>query len=151
MAAEIAVSAALALVEKVLSLVDKISNSPRTVRANLEKASNCLHRMDAYLTASQDQIDEAGNQGLLEARVKQVRDVAYEIEDAVDEFMLQVPHHSQYTHWYSGLALRPLRASRKLSSRIEDIIQIKIGFIGVLDSIHQNGLTQATTGTTEVL
>lgn len=138
MALDIAVSAALALVEKVLSFVDKLRNIPRTVRDDLEKAKNCLQRMDAYLTASQDRIDEAGNQGQLEARVKQVRDVAHEIEDAVDEFMLQVPDHSQYTRWYSGLSHRPLRASSKFSSRIKDIIQNKIGFIGVIDGLTQD-------------
>lgn len=142
MAADIAVSATWTLVEKVLSRVDKIRKIPRTVRDDLEKARDCLQTMDAYLMASQKRIDQAGNQELLQARVKQVRDAADEIEDAVDEFMLQVPHHSQYTHWYSWLPYRPLKASSKFSSRIEDIIQNKIGFIRVLDSIHQDGLPQ---------
>ncbi|KAK9937660.1 hypothetical protein M0R45_014435 [Rubus argutus] len=139
MALDIAVSAALALVEKVISFVDKLRNIPRTVRDDLEKAKICLQRMDAYLTASQDRIDEAGNQGQLEARVKQVRDVAHEIEDAVDEFMLQVPDHSQYTRWYSGLSHTALSEQVvSFPSRIKDIIQNKISFIGVIDGLTQD-------------
>ncbi|KAM5586541.1 disease resistance protein RPM1 [Rosa sericea] len=150
MAADIAVSAALALVEKVTSFVNKICKSPSYVREALKKARTCLERMDAYLTTSQTRIDQ-GNQVQLQARVKQVRDVVHYIEDALDEFTIQVPHHSQYTHWYSGMthcaahSTAYWKASYRLSSEIEDIITNKIGFLRELDGLTQEGQPTSST------
>ncbi|PRQ30722.1 putative P-loop containing nucleoside triphosphate hydrolase, leucine-rich repeat domain, L [Rosa chinensis] len=150
MAADIAVSAALALVEKVASFVDKIRKSPSHVREALDKARTCLERMDAYLTTSQARIDQ-GNQVQLQARVKQVRDVVHYIEDALDEFTIQVPHHSQYTHWYSGMTRCAAHstsywlASNRLSSEIEVIITNKIGFLRELDGLTQEGQPTCST------
>ncbi|XP_058210050.1 disease resistance protein RPM1-like [Rhododendron vialii] len=78
--AEIAVSAAKVLVETVLHA---LSQMQKTVHDEVKGLGFCLHRLVAYLA------DMEGNEGSeqLRERVKELRDVAFHIEDVLEEFM----------------------------------------------------------------
>lgn len=138
MAALEAVSVAFALVEMVTKFLDKIRETPTNVLNDVTEARDCLLRMEAYLKKSEAEIYE-GNEGL-QARVKQIQSVAYYIEDALDEYMLKVPHHS-HTHLVPQLAhhachfLPDWKASRKLHFSIAALDE-KITFVQKLDAIH---------------
>lgn len=86
--AEISVSAAVSLVEMVLSSLRLMENNQKNVQSEVANLGVCLHRLDAYLA------DMDGNEGSeqLKERVKEIRDVAYHIEDVLEEFMFNVPH-----------------------------------------------------------
>lgn len=141
--AELAIPVALALVEKVIIFLHQKFHRKSSVEDDLEKAQNCLRRMEAYLGDSSEHIDEGStshhNQTRL-TRVREVQDLAYEIVDALDKFMLQVPHHihsnifSQKMHDFAHF-LPNWRASKELSSEINGIIEKKISLITLLDGI----------------
>ncbi|XP_021831472.1 disease resistance protein RPM1-like [Prunus avium] len=143
--AEIAVQVALVVAEKAIIFLYYKLNHSSTVRYDVQKAKNCLERMRAYLrdysASSSSSEDREGLEGL-KNRVKQVQNIAYEIEDALDMFMLEVPHqfHSNaFSEKIHGLVHYPAvrKASHEFSSKIEDIMEKKLRFLLDLDSIHQ--------------
>ncbi|KAF7145988.1 hypothetical protein RHSIM_Rhsim04G0009600 [Rhododendron simsii] len=79
--AEIAVSAAKVLVETVLHALSQMQNIRKTLHDEVKGLSFCLHRLDAYLA------DMEGNEGSeqLRERAKEVRDVAFHIEDVLED------------------------------------------------------------------
>ncbi|BFG28888.1 hypothetical protein CerSpe_151620 [Prunus speciosa] len=136
--AEIAIQVALVVAENaIIFLYHKLKRSS-TVHSDVQKARNCLERMRAYLRDCSE--DHEGLE-VFQARVKEVQNIAYEIEDVLDKFMLEVPHqfHSNaFSEKIHGLAHYPtvLKASHEFSSSIENIMKNKLRFLSALDSIH---------------
>ncbi|KAJ0040074.1 hypothetical protein Pint_28368 [Pistacia integerrima] len=90
--AEIAVEAAISVIDKLIKhfiLVNSQRNEQAAVN-DFRSIKNWLNTMQAYLKDTEE-IREV-TEGFKD-RVKQVRDLAYEIEDAIEEFMLEVPDH----------------------------------------------------------
>nr|XP_011465867.1 PREDICTED: putative disease resistance RPP13-like protein 3 [Fragaria vesca subsp. vesca] len=134
-----AVEVAFLLVEQVIKLLDELGKPQHSVVDDVRKAKTWLGRMEAYLKQSEAEMDES-NEGL-QARLKQIQDVAFSIEDALDEYLLHVPNHS-HTYKISRLAHRvghavpDWRASSKLASRIAGV-EKQIDFVRKLDGIHR--------------
>ena len=59
---------------------------------NIEEVRKWLNTMIAYLKDTEGREDTAG----LKDRVQQVQDLAYETQDAIEEFMYEVPKHSHH-------------------------------------------------------
>ena len=55
--------------------------------------------MIAYLKDTEGREDTAG----LKDRVQQVQDLAHETQDAIEEFMCEVPEHSHH-HWITKIS-----------------------------------------------
>ncbi|XP_039170404.1 disease resistance protein RPM1-like [Eucalyptus grandis] len=91
--ASLAVEATVTLVELVSSLILKEINQKKDVKADINRIMNTLKTMQAFLS---DRGGTHGNQ-LLQDQVCQIRDFAYDVEDAFDEYMFQVPYH-EHTH-----------------------------------------------------
>lgn len=98
-----AVEVAFLLVEQVIKLLDELGKPQHRVVDDVRKAKTWLGRMEAYLKKSEAEMDES-NEGL-QARLKQIRDVAFSIEDALDKYLHHVPNHS-HTYMISRLAHR---------------------------------------------
>lgn len=140
--AEIAVSVALVLVEKFLIYLGEKVNRPSNADDAIKEAKSLLGRMQAYLRDSENQIDEVSQ--VIRNCFKEVQDSAYEIEDALDKFMLQVPYHthnhmlSQKFHdWAHSRTER--KANSELSSKIKGI-KTKISFVSASNSHHLHGI-----------
>ncbi|CAL9016782.1 unnamed protein product [Prunus brigantina] len=143
--AEIAVPVALVVEEKAIIFLHKKLKPSRThnVHDDLEKANICLERMRAYLrdySASSSSSDLE----VLQTRVKDIQNIAYEIEDVLDTFMLKVPH--QFHNNRLSEKLHDLvddhfpsvqQACREFSSAMKNIMDNKLSFLSTLDSIHQ--------------
>ncbi|KAI8012060.1 putative disease resistance RPP13-like protein 3 [Camellia lanceoleosa] len=84
----IAVTVALSLVEKVLSSLDRVP-SQKNLRDQVEEVTNSLRTMQAYL---RDMEGREGRSWMLKERMKQVRDIAYDTENVLDEIMLHVTY-----------------------------------------------------------
>lgn len=84
----IAVTVALSLVEKVLSSLDRVP-SQKNLRDQVEEVTNSLRTMQAYL---RDMEGREGRSWVLKERMKQVRDIAYDTENVLDEIMLHVTY-----------------------------------------------------------
>ncbi|KAM1688208.1 hypothetical protein ACFX2K_036093 [Malus domestica] len=145
--AEIAVPVALFLADKVIMFLDKKfsrssinNNNPRD---DAGRAKSCLERMRAYLSdhSSAELSAYDGGSQQFQTRVKEIRNIAYEIEDVLDEFLLHVPHQfhnnnvSQKLH--DAVKFRTVqKASREFSDRIKNIDK-KLNFVFTLDKIPQ--------------
>ncbi|KAI6688667.1 hypothetical protein NL676_025495 [Syzygium grande] len=124
--AYLAVEATLRLVEIVSSLILKEINQKKDVKEDIDCITSWLKTMRAFLS------DLEGTQGnqCLQDKVHQIRDFAYDIEDAFDEFMFRVPQHvhthsiTKFGHKVAHLAPQK-RALHEISSRIKEI-RIKI-------------------------
>ncbi|KAM5586528.1 disease resistance protein RPM1-like [Rosa sericea] len=91
--AELAIPLSLLVAEKAMSLCYErnASKDPsNNIHDDVERAWKCLRRMQAYLGDSEE-IDEGSL--MLQNRVAEVQSLAYEIEDALDKFISQIPHH----------------------------------------------------------
>ena len=95
--AEIALSGAITVVSKVVPFLYKIC-SGRDHR-NIEEVRKWLNTMIAYLKDTEGREDTAG----LKDRVQQVQDLAHETQDAIEEFMCEVPEHSHH-HWITKIS-----------------------------------------------
>ncbi|KAH7835656.1 hypothetical protein Vadar_028456 [Vaccinium darrowii] len=86
--AEIAVTAALALADQVSSYLRQLRNNQKDVRDDVEYLRDCLGRFSSYLA------DNDGDKGSEQHRkcVKEIRNVANNIEDVLGEYMYHVPH-----------------------------------------------------------
>lgn len=143
--AEIAVSAAKVLVETVLHALSQMQNIQKTVHDEVKGLGFCLHRLDAYLA------DMEGNEGSeqLRERVKEVRDVAFHIEDVLEEFMFYVPHRFHrhtISYQYDELAYaaklwNPFSSVHKLLSKITGVK----GMIDKIVALDKLGFTSSRT------
>ena len=105
-------------------------------RRNIEEVRKWLNTMLAYLKDTEGREDTAG----LKDRVQQVQDLAYETQDAIEEFMYEVPKHSHrhlitivlhdVAHFFKDS--RPLW---RFSSRMADIKK-KVDNIGDFDTLR---------------
>ncbi|KAI9186639.1 hypothetical protein LWI28_019367 [Acer negundo] len=86
--ADIAVSAALVLVEEVFSLLEREANLKKDLRDDFQKIRDWLSTVQACL---QRMDGKEGDEIIQKDCVRQVRDLAYEIEDVLDEFKIHVP------------------------------------------------------------
>ncbi|KAK3198631.1 hypothetical protein Dsin_022046 [Dipteronia sinensis] len=86
--ADIAVSAALVLVEEVFLFLEREANLKKDVRDDFQKIRGWLSTVQACL---QHMDGKEGDEIMQKDRVRQVRDLAYEIEDVLDEFKIHVP------------------------------------------------------------
>ena len=80
--AEIALSGALALVDRLLLIYPYVTH-------DIEEVKNLLDTMKGVLKDTDGREDTEG----LKDQVKNVRNLAYEAEDAIEEYMFQVPEH----------------------------------------------------------
>ncbi|KAK1577699.1 hypothetical protein Q3G72_024026 [Acer saccharum] len=126
--AELAIYAVTRIIS---SIVDRINIGSAQFDVNATK--NYLNTMLAYLKDTEGREATEG----LKDRVQQVRDVAYEIEDVIEEFLLEVPEHfhqhrvTKIIH-KAGHSFTDWMAVRTLSSRMEAIL-VKIKNIGAMD------------------
>lgn len=131
--AEIAVTAAITAVQVAISFLNQPNLRWRLCHDDFKFVGDWLKTMKAYL---KDTEGKEGTEGLKD-RVQKVRDVAYEIEDIVEDFLLQVPEHfhehkiTEICH-HVAHAVSDLMPLRRLSSRIE-AIKAKIKDIKDLD------------------
>ncbi|KAM1484026.1 hypothetical protein TB2_035266 [Malus domestica] len=144
--AEIAVPVALFLADKVIMFLDKKFGRSSINNNNpcddVGRARSCLERMRAYLSdhSSAELSAYDGGSQQFQARVKEIRNIAYEIEDVLDEFLLHVPHQfhndvSQKLH-DAVKFFTVQKASREFSDRIQNIDK-KLNFVFTLDKIPQ--------------
>ncbi|KAM1032119.1 hypothetical protein ACFX2I_035725 [Malus domestica] len=145
--AEIAVPVALFLADKVIMFLDKKfsrssinNNNPRD---DVGRARSCLERMRAYLSDNSSAELSAYNGGSqqFQTRVKEIRNIAYEIEDVLDEFLLHVPHqfhnNDVFQKLHDAVKFRTVqKASLEFSDRIKNIDK-KLEFVFTLDKIPQ--------------
>ncbi|XP_075643657.1 disease resistance protein RPM1-like [Castanea sativa] len=132
--AEIAVSGAITAVTTVLPFLQKICSVGD--RRNIEEVREWLNTMIAYLKDTEGREDTAG----LKDRVQRVQDLAYETQDAIEEFMYEVPEHFHH-HWIT-IALHDIAHFFKdflplcrFSSRMADIKK-EVDDIGDFDTIR---------------
>lgn len=132
--AEIAVSGAITVLSTVLPFLEKI----RSVgdRSDIKEVRNWLNTMMAYLKDTEGREHTEG----WKDRVQQVQALANETQDAIEEFMYEVPehvHHHGITKFLHGVAhsAKDALALRKLSSRMADIKK-KVDYIGDFDKLR---------------
>ncbi|ONI12191.1 hypothetical protein PRUPE_4G149700 [Prunus persica] len=144
--ADIAVQVALVVAEKaIIFLYHKLKPSrTHNVHDDFQNAKKCLERMRAYLRDYSASSSSSSDLEVLQTRVKEIQNIAYEIEDVLDTFMLKVPHqfHSNrlsekfhdFVHDHDPSVQK---AGREFSSAIKNIIDNKLNFLSALDKIHQ--------------
>ncbi|XP_050221071.1 disease resistance protein RPM1-like [Mercurialis annua] len=128
--AEIAVTGTLLLAETLLTFLNQ-KGGHENVHVQVKKLATWLGLMESYIRDEQENETREVAQDL----VKQARDVAYDIEDILDEYMLLVSHefHSHEITAYASkiihypgdtIALRNLSASIKIvESKIDQLSQ----------------------------
>ncbi|KAK3418331.1 hypothetical protein EUGRSUZ_H04285 [Eucalyptus grandis] len=115
-------SAVSCLVEKLAMFVEQEVNLLKGVRGEIELIRDEFERMKAFLEHAESSKD---NDPELKVWVKQVRDVAYDVEDILDEFTLNLARDHgdgvmRYLHKIK-LSINNLKERRHLSSKITDI------------------------------
>ncbi|KAK0602465.1 hypothetical protein LWI29_033657 [Acer saccharum] len=117
-----AVSAALSLVKEVLSFLEQEPNPQKDVSGDVQNIRNWLSTLQSYLK----QMDGKESDDILKDCVSQVRDLAYDIEDVLDEFRVHVPikFHGHRISTYVEGVFHPVKhrnALRKMSSEVQRI------------------------------
>ncbi|KAK9937656.1 hypothetical protein M0R45_014432 [Rubus argutus] len=136
--AELSIPLALMIAEKALSVFDRREKTSINVHDEVEKACDCLRKMQSYLRDSEN--NDEGTQ-LDQTRVKQIQTLAYEIEDALDKFMANISHHlhsniiSQKMHAVANYRTEK-KAISEFSSSIK-AIEDKIASIISRDSLFK--------------
>ncbi|XP_022717870.1 disease resistance protein RPM1-like [Durio zibethinus] len=122
--ADAAVTAALLLIEKVSSFLAQEVNLKKKLQDNIEDVRNWLRTIHAHLR----DVDGKEGSALQIERSNQLRDIAYDIEDVLDEFQLHVPvPHQFHRHTVSKMAhdaahsVKHRYALHQLSSGIKGI------------------------------
>ncbi|KAF8017622.1 hypothetical protein BT93_H2728 [Corymbia citriodora subsp. variegata] len=112
-------SAVSFLIEKLALFIDKEGNLWKGVCGEIELIRDEFERMKAFLERAESSEDDDPE---LKVWVKQVRDVAYDVEDILDEFTLNLArdHGDGYLHKIK-LSINNLKARHHLSSKITDI------------------------------
>ncbi|KAL3727998.1 hypothetical protein ACJRO7_032702 [Eucalyptus globulus] len=115
-------SAISCLVEKLAMFVEQEVNLLKGVRGEIELIRDEFERMKAFLEHTESSKD---NDPELKVWVKQVRDVAYDVEDILDEYTLNLARDHgdgvmRYLHKIK-LSINNLKERCHLSSKITDI------------------------------
>ncbi|KAF8017624.1 hypothetical protein BT93_H2730 [Corymbia citriodora subsp. variegata] len=112
-------SAVSFLIEKLALFIEKEGNLWKGVCGEIELIRDEFERMKAFLERAESSEDDDPQ---LKVWVKQVRDVAYDVEDILDEFTLNLArdHGDVYLHKIK-LSINNWKARRHLSSKITDI------------------------------
>ncbi|KAL5560123.1 hypothetical protein UlMin_036334 [Ulmus minor] len=115
-------SAVTFLVEKLSSLLEKEANLLGGVRNEVAAAKDELERIKAFLRAADASEDEDEE---IKVWVKQVREVAYDAEDILDEFLYRFGAH-QRPGFYGYLikmarTIKTLKARRRIASELASI------------------------------
>ncbi|KAF7849204.1 hypothetical protein BT93_L1084 [Corymbia citriodora subsp. variegata] len=112
-------SAVSFLIEKLALFIEKEGNLWKGVYGEIELIRDEFERMKAFLERAESSEDDDPE---LKVWVKQVRDVAYDVEDTLDEFTLNLArdHGDGYLHKIR-LSINNWKACRRLSSKITDI------------------------------
>ncbi|KAF8020715.1 hypothetical protein BT93_G1217 [Corymbia citriodora subsp. variegata] len=112
-------SAVSFLIEKLALFIEKEGNLWKGVCGEIELIRDEFERMKAFLERAESSEDDDPE---LKVWVKQVRDVAYDVEDILDEFTLNLArdHGDGYLHKIK-LSINNLKARHHLSSKITDI------------------------------
>ncbi|XP_043688385.1 disease resistance protein RPM1-like [Telopea speciosissima] len=117
------------LVDKLGNLLVDEAKILRGIRTDVRDLMDELESIRAFLkdADARGETDEG-----VKIWVKQVRDVAYEIEDAVDDFMLRI--HHQQKPGFIGYLCKIVRLSKEWKSRHQistDVQEIKRRIIGI--------------------
>ncbi|KAK3200171.1 hypothetical protein Dsin_023586 [Dipteronia sinensis] len=130
-----AVSAALALVGEVSSFLDREANHQKDVRDDVQKIRYWLSTVQAYLK----HMEGKESDDILKDHVREVRDLAYDIEDVLDEFRVRVPikFHRHRISKYAEEVIHYFKhwnALREMSSEVQRIKR-RMDVIITLDSL----------------
>ncbi|CAI9764677.1 unnamed protein product [Fraxinus pennsylvanica] len=106
------------VLDKITILLEEKVNLVKNVRQEFEYIRDELERMIAFLRVADAAEDDDPE---LKVWVKQVRDVAYDTEDIIDDFMLQFHHKSDGFLRKFILSIRNLRTHYKIASEIQNI------------------------------
>ncbi|XP_059662340.1 disease resistance protein RPM1-like isoform X1 [Cornus florida] len=136
--AEIAVSVALFFIEEVISYFDNKGNVGSDLQAEVRALGRWLRKAQAHL---KDMEGAESNESLKE-HMHQIRDLAYDIEDVLNEYMLCVQHRihkHKFSNKAHGFFTSVIHRSllNDVESKIKEIKR-KIGEIGALDPIRAN-------------
>lgn len=108
-------SPVLFLLEKLTSLLQEEVQLLKGVRAEVQFIKDELERLKAILRMA-DAVEDREPE--LKVWVKQVRDVAHDMEDAIDEFTLRLVNH--HGHGFAA-SIKALRARHRIASEIQEI------------------------------
>lgn len=125
------VAAVAASVPAVLLLAEKVSKhlagrgNPEA-KESVEELKSTLSTFLEYLSHNREEGQQARGRELTEDLVNKIRDLTFEIEDALDEFMFHVPlhfHSTKFTKYFHGgkYFFKNRDAACRLSTRREGI------------------------------
>ncbi|KAK1582912.1 hypothetical protein Q3G72_019482 [Acer saccharum] len=142
--AESAVSAALILVEEVLSFLERETNIQKDVRGDVQRIRQWLSTIQASLK----HMDGKEGDDILKDRVSQVRDLDYDIEDVLDEFRVHVPtkfHRHRISKYAEGVIhhFKHRNALREMSSEVQ-CINRRMNDIITLDRLRSISLEEGS-------
>ena len=127
---EIALAGAITLIDKFVLVHQNVSHN--AVHHDVEVVRKLLSTLKGYLKDTEGRENTEG----LKDRIEIVRDLAYEIEDAIDKYMYDVPEHVHH-HWFTKFlhdAAHPV-ANHCLSSAMK-AIKDKIDAIKATDAFR---------------
>uniref|UniRef100_A0A7N0TWT9 Uncharacterized protein n=1 Tax=Kalanchoe fedtschenkoi TaxID=63787 RepID=A0A7N0TWT9_KALFE len=105
------------VLEKLLAMASGEAQLLGSVRAQVNKLAGDLEAMKAFLCDAKARCHHNGEaQQGFNVWVRQVRDISYDTEDAIEDFMVRI---SPSSHCYPHLL--QLKARHRLGNRIEDI------------------------------
>ncbi|KAI4314537.1 hypothetical protein L6164_027435 [Bauhinia variegata] len=108
-------SAVFFLLDKLTTMLQEEAQLLKGVRTDVKYVKDELERHRAILRVA-DALEDQDPE--LEVWVKQVRDVAHDMEDIIDEFTLRLADH-HHGRFYSGV--KKIRARRQIASDLRDI------------------------------
>ncbi|KAI7993952.1 Disease resistance protein RPM1 [Camellia lanceoleosa] len=116
-------SAVTFLLRKLGSLIEEELKSLGRVKGEIVFIRDELQSMSAFLRVA-DAIEDTDPE--IQAWVKQVRDVALDTNDVLDEFMLRFARHHHHRGFYGSVCkiyyqIKNMKARRQISSDIQDI------------------------------
>ncbi|KAL7263899.1 hypothetical protein ACSBR1_001950 [Camellia fascicularis] len=117
-------SAVAFLLTKLGSLIQEELKSLGGVKGEIVFIGDELESMRAFLRVA-DAIEDSDPE--IQAWVKQVRDVAHDTDDVLDEFMLRFAHRHRHHHGFYGSVckiyyqIKNMKARRQIASDIQDI------------------------------
>ncbi|CAL5321419.1 unnamed protein product [Camellia sinensis] len=116
-------SAVTFLLRKLGSLIEEELKSLGRVKGEIVFIRDELQSMSAFLRVA-DAIEDTDPE--IQAWVKQVRDVALDTDDVLDEFMLRFARHHHHRGFYGSICkiyyqIKNMKARRQIASDIQDI------------------------------